>query len=156
MADTNSKYRLGHKDKLRFIYLWLVTHRISKFLIWTKKKEFGFVCENNSYRVWSWILWINVRSARTVLSLRFVVTVTIPIYTISNWLISFFPQPLFNKCSQNTRCTRCSVGNEDIPVNKANSGQEFPESKSRKGTEETSNFNNVLYVLISRTRWIVE
>lgn len=79
---------------------------------------------------------------------------TIPIYIISDWLTSLSPLPLFNKCYQ---AQGLFLGNEDILVNKADRGQDSSESKSSKGTQETSkNFNNELYMVISRTHRILE
>lgn len=152
-ADTNSKHRLIHEDAMTHNYDWPLTE--FQFLIWTNKKESRFVCESNSYEVWSWILWINVRSVKTVLSLT-LVTITIQFIPL------LIGKSVFFHCLCSTNVYRALLVYKvystqwGYTVNKANTSQEFPESKSSKGIQETSNFNNVLYILIFRTHRIVE
>ena len=66
----------------------MIGHSQNFKVSYPNEEESGLACERSSHLVWSWILWISRRSARTVLCLRPALTVTTPIHTISDWFIS--------------------------------------------------------------------
>lgn len=65
MADTNSKYTGSQRWIMIHIAVIVVTKRISKFLIWTKKKNYNLHVKV-THTWYDHILWTNIMSTKTV------------------------------------------------------------------------------------------